>query len=453
MWPYLSSKGSDGTRKILLGCPSKEISISFEALDPDGGEKASNGTFKWNVTKEQIRSAMGLSKISVSASALKDHRKEILKLKKIKEQHKDEMKKLEDQMNEQLSKIEDPELDAAVRNEDGLKDKLDLINRKLRDDKTLKDKNNHLQRELNAVNVKLQQAMSKAPAYVQPQQINVHADVELTGLQQKSRDDTAAINALNAQLAILQQEIDSLKNANNQLQRGSGTANQLQKAQQKQRLQQKQRQMKDLSEFIDKMRGRIKVQNRAQFDRLKQVGELKIPHYKLFSKAFDETDTRVNETAGDGKIDMREIYEEIKANNDLTEQVFKAIPSLKDKFTILFDEDGTLLEFEEFEKLLEIQALFKKLDQTGDNAISWPEILAYVAGSHVDNLPKVLTRRKSISSEKTPKRLPRSKRLPRGKIERQRSLGGTPKNRSVVRQSTLDRLTRRPLSKTPTLKF
>ena len=447
MWPY----SADGGKKVLLGCPASEVSISFEALDPDGGEKASNGTFKWNVTKEQILSRLG-DRNSVSAAPLKDHRKEFLKLKKIKEQHKAQMKKLEDEMNKELNKIGDAQLSRAVEQKDDLRDKLVAIQRHLNQNNSQEDEINSLRRRLNLAERKLTEARSKAPAYVQPQQINVHADVELTGLQQKSRDDTAAINALNGQLAILQQEIDSLRIANNQLQRGSGTANQLQKAQiahkRIQQLEKKERQMKDLSEFIDKMRGRIKVQNRAQFDRLKQVGGLEIPNYKLFSKAFDEADTRVSATAGDGKIDMKEIYEEIKANNDLTEQVFKAIPSLKDKFTILFDEDGTLLKFEDFEKLPEIQDLFKKLDQTEDDAISWPEILAYVAGTRADNLPKVLTRRKSIGLGKTPKRIPRRK------IGRQRSLGGTPKNRTVIRQPTYDRLLNRPqLFKPPTLKF
>lgn len=447
MWPY----SADGGKKVLLGCPASEVSISFEALDPDGGEKASNGTFKWNVTKEQILSRLG-DRNSVSAAPLKDHRKEFLKLKKIKEQHKAQMKKLEDEMNKELNNIGDAQLSRAVEQKDDLRDKLVAIQRHLNQNNSQEDEINSLRRRLNLAERKLTEARSKAPAYVQPQQINVHADVELTGLQQKSRDDTAAINALNGQLAILQQEIDSLRIANNQLQRGSGTANQLQKAQiahkRIQQLEKKERQMKDLSEFIDKMRGRIKVQNRAQFDRLKQVGGLEIPNYKLFSKAFDEADTRVSATAGDGKIDMKEIYEEIKANNDLTEQVFKAIPSLKDKFTILFDEDGTLLKFEDFEKLPEIQDLFKKLDQTEDDAISWPEILAYVAGTRADNLPKVLTRRKSIGLGKTPKRIPRRK------IGRQRSLGGTPKNRTVIRQPTYDRLLNRPqLFKPPTLKF
>jgi hypothetical protein len=451
MWPYLSSKGEDdGTRSILLGCPSAEISISFEALDPDGGEKASNGTFKWNVTKEQVLSALGLSKISVSASALKDHRKEVLKLKKIKEQHENEMKKLQAEMEAQLSKIDDSELDEAVQKTDDLKDKLDLINRKLKDNKTQQDENARLKRALEAANDKLQQNMSKAPAYVQPQQINVHADVELTGLQQKSRQDTAAINALNGQLAILQQEIESLRIANNQLQRDSGTANQLQKAQigqQKQQLQQKQRQMKDLSEFIDKMRGRIKEQNEKQFNRLKQVGKLNAAQYKLFSKAFDEADRRINATAGDGKINLREIYQEIVEDQDLTEQVFKAIPSLKDKFTDLFDDNGELLEFSKFKQLSYISTLFKELDKTNDNAISWPEILAYVAGSPVDNLPKVLTRRKSIGPE-TPKRLPRKR------IGRRKSPGDNPKNRSVLRQPTIDVLLNGPqLYKPSILKF
>ena len=439
MWPY----SADGGKKVLLGCPASEVSISFEALDPDGGEKASNGTFKWNVTKEQILSRLG-DRNSVSAAPLKDHRKEFLKLKKIKEQHKAQMKKLEDEMNKELDNIDDAQLSRAVEQKDDLRDKLVAIQRHLNQNNSQEDEINSLRRQRDLAERKLTEARSKAPAYVQPQQINVHADVELTGLQRKSHKDTAAINALNGELARLQQEIDSLTNTNNQLQRGTSTANQ-QKAQigqQKQQLQQKQRQMKDLSKFIDKLRKRIKVQNRAQFDRLKQVGDLEIPNYKLFSKAFDEADTRVKKTAGDGKIDMKEIYEEIKANNDLTEQVFKAIPELKDKFTILFDEDGTLLKFEDFEKLPEIQALFKKLDQTEDDAISWPEILAYVAGTPVDDLPKVLTRRKSISLGKTPKRLPRRK------IGRQRSLVVTPKNRtknrSVKRQSTLDVLFKRP---------
>jgi len=368
MWPYLSKKGDDGTRWVLLGCPSAEISISFEALDPDGGEKASNGTFKWNVTKEQIRSTLDLS---VSAATLKDHRKEILKLKKMKEQQSDEMKKLEDQMNKQLSEIKDSDLDDAVEKANDLKDKIDLINRKLEENKKQQVENVSLKKKMKALetlNANLQETVDKTPAYVQPQQINVHADVELTGLQQKSRDDTTAINALNGQLAILQQEINSLKIVN----RGNGA----QIDQQKQQLQQKQRQMKDLSEFLDKLKGRSEwMAHKKVFDqRIKGRGSvLSTPQYNLFVKAFDASDTN-----GDGKVSVQELFKEIQRDPALMRKVFSQIPALKG---LNFDEilTGNATKLRETKKFIE---LYNEIDGASgrkpDNKISWGEILAYV---------------------------------------------------------------------------
>lgn len=369
MWPY----SGDGGKKVLLGCPASEVSISFEALDPDGGEKASNGTFKWNVTKEQILSRLG-DRNSVSAAPLKDHRKEFLKLKKIKEQHKAQMKKLEDEMNKELTKIGDGQLSQAVGEEIDLRDKLVAIQRHLNQNNSQEDEINSLRRRLNLAERKLTEARSKAPAYVQPQQINV----DVTGLQQNSSAG-AVEAALNGQLAILRNEISLLTTTNSQLQSGSGTDNQLQRERidhQKVLLRDKERQMKDLREFAVKLKGnqKWKAQKKVFDQRIKGRGSvLSTPQYNLFVKAFDASDTN-----GDGKVDVQELFKEIQRDPALMREVFSQIPALKG---LDFDEilDGNATNLRQTKKFIE---LFNEIDgasgRDSDNKISWGEILAYV---------------------------------------------------------------------------
>jgi hypothetical protein len=103
------------------------VAISFEAVDPDGGEKASNASYKWLDTEKEICDALGGQ--NVNASALHDYHKHTLEIERIEKKHKEEQERLRKEIEEAVRNYGIP-FDKSLNDEqniDALKDILDKI--------------------------------------------------------------------------------------------------------------------------------------------------------------------------------------------------------------------------------------------------------------------------------------------------------------------------------------
>jgi len=138
LWPLELIDGPLYYRGLQLG---SEVAISFEAVDPDGGEKASNASYKWMNTEKEICDALGGQ--NVNASALHDYHKHTLEIERIEKKHKEEQERLRKEIEEAVrnSGITFNKSLNDEQNIDALKDILDRIrtNKESTKEKALRD--------------------------------------------------------------------------------------------------------------------------------------------------------------------------------------------------------------------------------------------------------------------------------------------------------------------------
>ena len=378
LWPLEMGGTGPSYRGLQLG---SEVAISFEAVDPDGGEKASNASYKWLNTAKEICGALGGQ--NVNASALHDYHKHTLEIERIEKKHKEEQERLRKEIEEAVRNSGIP-FNKSLNDEqniDALKDILDKIRTVKNIESTKEEKLRKEVDTLKARNKELKK-MSELPL-----PYNSHSSVVniyTTEIKKAKEEQKAAVQAANEAKAETITANDQLKQVNKELADKLIKVKSLKEFNDKlEKMKQKHDQElyiaknKKLKDLINKQRPKIKTaaktrRNTGKFENLKKIGDLSVAQYKLFSQAFDKADENKN-----GIVDDREMYDEIGRNPKQVEQVFEAIPRLRHSFKTLFDKDGKLISFKKFKQMSFVETLFEAVDINKDSGFSWAEILAY----------------------------------------------------------------------------
>lgn len=127
LWPVnLTDTKATGEVHKYLGLEyGPSVSLSFEAVDPDGGEKASNATYTWIDTEDKILEVLGGQ--SVSANALIHHHRHQLEDQKLERDHEEVKARLFEEIKKSVTHS-GMQFNPDEENIDKLKDILDQIN-------------------------------------------------------------------------------------------------------------------------------------------------------------------------------------------------------------------------------------------------------------------------------------------------------------------------------------
>ena len=186
------------------------MSISFEAVDPDGGEKASNASYKWLDTEKEICDALGGQ--NVNASGLLTHHKHILEVESLEKKHEEDREKLIKEIvksaenNDILSKYS---LDED--NIDALKDILDQINQLQNKRSTKEEKLREDNKKLREDNEKLLKISELPLPYNNHSSVvNIYTDRIREIQNEKEKAETEATEA-KEQLKKIKKKLSEIK--------------------------------------------------------------------------------------------------------------------------------------------------------------------------------------------------------------------------------------------------
>ena len=282
LWPLEMGGTGPSYRGLQLG---SEVAISFEAVDPDGGEKASNASYKWLNTAKEICGALGGQ--NVNASALHDYHKHTLEIERIEKKHKEEQERLRKEIEEAVRNSGIP-FNKSLNDEqniDALKDILDKIRTVKNIESTKEEKLRKEVDTLKARNKELKK-MSELPL-----PYNSHSSVVniyTTEIKKAKEEQKAAVQAANEAKAETITANDQLEQVNKEL------ADKLIKV----------KSLKEFNDKLEKMKQKHAFEKANYTQHIRRAGQSR--KLQMAREIFDDLDANQ-----DDKVTFDEILDKI----------------------------------------------------------------------------------------------------------------------------------------------